>query len=76
MNETMTATTSITDQLKAQYGGYATGSHDIICEKCSKPMTVKVSGIKKEYPFKAWREYRGTCRHCRTMFSGALWLHR
>lgn len=48
-----------------------TGKQEVTCPDCQKSMTATVSGVKKDGRRQV-RHFRGTCRHCRTMFSGVL----
>ena len=54
---------------------YMTGRQTVRCENCQQEMHVTVSGEKKDSRNHRYREYRGGCQHCRTLYSGALWRH-
>lgn len=49
-----------------------TGNQSVICQHCGNTMNVKVGRLVKSTTRGSYREYRGSCRHCRTIYSGAL----
>ena len=49
-----------------------TWKQQVTCECCSGVFNITVSGVKKSN-HRSYREYRGTCRKCGTMYSAIKW---
>jgi len=49
-----------------------TGKQKVVCPDCQKTMSLTVSGEKKDSRRQTYREYKGSCRHCKTIVSGIV----
>lgn len=53
----------------------ATGKQDCVCPMCDHKMVATVAGrVKKNSNHQSYKEFKGTCSHCRTIYSGILKL--